>query len=683
MRPGILFLIVGASGVGKDTLIAAAMATLRPTGRYVTVRRAITRQTAIGEDHEPMSLDAFQAREASGGFLHSWEAHGLHYGLPVSILADLSAGRNVIANGSRAAISGLVGKVEQLAVVEIKAPERVLRSRIAGRGRETEGEINERLSREVGTFPAGIDAFVVMNDSTVEEGAERLVSTLETAAARMVLRRMPLHAGRINVAYLPTNSQVVAGETYLDAGRIDLAGSGRSIRAIVNLVDPGGQLQQDEIGLSCEAFDRLGLSEGTLVSICRTPTPASRLLLQRKIEGQPLNAEEYETLFRDVAEGRYPESEVAAFLLKVIQTVDDSEVIAVAKARSRLMPRIDWNVPIVVDKHSLGGIPGSRITLIVVPIVAAHGLLMPKTSSRAITSASGTADVMEAICHVDLDAAGVRRVVQTAGGCIAWNGRLNHSALDDIVNAITRPLGLDSNRWSVASILSKKWSAGSTHIVVDMPCGPRAKLKSLDEAKELGRLFEIVGEGLGLTVRAFATDGRAAIGRGIGPALELRDDLLVLKNAAEAPQDLREKALMFAGEILAFDPAVGTPADGRRLAEDILRSGAALQSFDRIVSAQGAVDQVLPGRLTHVVRAKAQGVIDDVDGWHLAGIARRAGAPMDKSAGIYLAAEKGDVVQVGTPLFTIHTSSAAELEAAALLAAENTGFTLAETRRSA
>jgi thymidine phosphorylase len=679
MRPGIFFFVVGASGVGKDTLIAKAMASLMPTGRYVPVTRAITRAAAPGEDHEPVSVENFRRREASGGFLHSWEAHGLHYGLPGSIPEDLAAGRNVVANGSRAAIAGLISKVNPLVVVEITAPPQALRTRIRDRGRETDREIDARLARKVAALPEGIDAFTVINDCTIDEGAERLITTFETAAARMALRRMPLRTGRGNVVFLPADSNIVASETYLDAGRIDLTGAGRSIRASVNLVEPGGQLQRSEIGLSGEAFDRLGLAEQTLVSIRRTPSPSSRRLLQRKIEGHALDADEYETLFRDIVEDRYPESEVSAFLLKAIQHMDDAEVVAVARARSRLMPRIDWNAPIVVDKHSLGGIPGSRITLIVVPIIAAHGLLMPKTSSRAITSASGTADVMEAICRVDLDADNVRRVVRETGGCIAWNGRLNHSALDEVVNAITRPLGLDSNRWSVASILSKKWTAGSTHVVVDMPYGPRAKLKRLEDAQELGHLFELVGDGLGLTVRAFPTDGCAAIGRGIGPALELRDVRLVLDNDPEAPQDLRDKALTFAGEILAFDPAIGNPVEGRRRAEKLLQSAAALNRFKAIVAAQGAVEQVVPGRLTHVVRAKSHGVIEEVDGWHLAGIARRAGAPMDKSAGIHLAVAKGDRVSPGAHLFTIHATAAAELEAAALLAAENAGFRLAET----
>ena len=683
MRAGSFFVVVGASGVGKDTLIAGAMEILAPTGRYVQARRMITRPAGPGEDHVPMSVDAFARLESSGGFLHTWDAHGLRYGLPVALRDELARGRNVIANGSRASLPNLIGKVSPLVVVEVTAPRAALRERILGRGRESAEQVEARLGREVTPLPEQLDVATVVNDSSVAEGIERLVATFEAMASRLAVRRLPIHAGRANIAYLASGSDAVAAETYLDAGRIDLAGRDRSIRAAVHVVAPGWQLAPGEIGVSAEAFDRLGLPEGSNVVIRRTPSPDSRKLLRRKIDGNRLSADEYETLFRDIVEDRYPESEVAAFLLKTIQSLDDDEVVNVARARTRFMSRIDWGAPIVVDKHSLGGIPGSRITLIVVPIVAAHGLLMPKTSSRAITSASGTADAMEAACRVDLDAEGVRRVVRETGACIAWNGRLNHSALDDVVNAFTRPLGLDSNRWSVASILSKKWTSGSTHVVVDMPWGPRAKLRTLADAVELGRLFEHVGTGLGLTVRALPTDGSGAIGRGIGPALELRDVELVLGNDPRAPGDLREKALRFAGEILSFDPAVGDRAAGMRRAEELLVSGKARERFAAIAAAQGAIRPIRPARLTHVVRAPSATIVEDVDGWQVAGIARRAGAPSDKSAGIDLAVRSGQPVAANEALYTIHASTAAELEAAVGMASRDSGILLHDACRTA
>jgi thymidine phosphorylase len=340
------------------------------------------------------------------------------------------------------------------------------------------------------------------------------------------------------------------------------------------------------------------------------------------------------------------------------------------------MPRLAWDEPLVADKHSLGGVPGSRITLLVVPIVAAHGLAVPKTSSRAITSAAGTADAMEALARVDLDVGDVQRVITKARGCIAWNGRLNHSAVDDVMNAIVRPLGIDSNRWSVASILSKKVSAGATHLIVDLPFGPRTKLKSRAEADDVARLFAWAGRELGLTVEAHPTDGFGPIGRGIGPALEARDCLWVLDNDAQAPRDLREKALFFAGRMLAWAPEIGSSEKGRARAEALLASGAARAALEAIIEAQGRGEMVRPGAYTQVVHAPHRGRVVEIDGWCMAGIARRAGAPMDKSAGIDLIARVGDEVRSGDPLYVIHAGSEADLAVAAAAAAKMSGYML-------
>jgi thymidine phosphorylase len=276
---------------------------------------------------------------------------------------------------------------------------------------------------------------------------------------------------------------------------------------------------------------------------------------------------------------------------------------------------------------------------------------------------------METLANVELGPAELRVCLEQARACIAWNGRLNHSVVDDVMNAITRPLGIDSNRWSVASILSKKLTAGSTHVIVDLPFGKRAKLKTERDALELAALFENVGRGLGLTVQAFATDGSKPIGRGIGPALEVRDVIWALDNHPEAPADLVEKALFFASRILAWDPAVGSVEAGRDRAEKLLRSGAAREAFERIIDAQGRRSPpVMPGRLIHTFHANRAGAIREIDGWAVTEIARRAGAPLDKAAGVDILRNVGDTVGCGEPLFVIHASAQGDLEEAARLA---------------
>ncbi len=683
MRPGILFFVVGPSGAGKDTLLDGARGAMAGDARFAFARRTITRPAdAGGEEHEPVDLAAFEDIERAGGFLVSWRAHGLAYGLPAALRDELARGRHVIANGSRAVIADLAKRVPRLVVVRVTAPVEILARRLAGRGRETEQDIAARLARADLAVDADVEVIDVINDDTPETGIGRFVTAIETCGRRLVLRELPIDTGREHTAFLPADSTVHA-EDYAGPGRVEISGRDRSVRAQVAVVDAGTLLEPDEIGLSKEAFRALGLPVGSDVSIVRTPPQKSRDALRTKIRGGELSEDQYETVLGDIVQGRYPDAEVAAFLVAATRSLSDAEVIALAKVRTRFARTIDWGEPIVVDKHSMGGIPGSRITLIVTPIVAAHGLAMPKTSSRAITSAAGTADAMEVLARVDLTTEEVRRAVGEARACIAWNGRMNHSALDDVMNAITRPLGLDSNRWSVASIISKKLTAGSSHVIIDLPFGPRTKLVDEGEARRLGDLFEMVGKGAGLHVEAYATDGKAPIGRGIGPALEVRDVMLVLDDRPDAPKDLREKALTFAARILSWDPAIGTVEKGRARAEALLSSGKAREALDRIVNAQGRREKPHgPAALTKSVVADRAGMVTGIDGWAVAGIARRAGAPLDKGAGIDLMVGLGERVEKGAPLFAIHSNDVNDLDAAYALARAGHGIALDDDRVS-
>lgn len=680
MRTGTLFFVVGPSGSGKDSLIDGARAVLEHTERYIFVRRVITRpRGSPGEDHTPATESEFAHRKSNGDFLITWSAHGLHYALPRELTAALERGQHVVANGSRAAITELSTLVSRLVVLEVTAPREILEQRIAKRGREQGDLITKRLTRSVPEWSNSIRTVTVSNHGTLVAGIERFLSALESNSNCMQLRRLPFFTGRDHCAYLPARSNIVCARDYLGPGKVEISDGSSSIRTRVQVVDFPDLLDATSIGLSSEAFEELGLAEHSEVTLRRTPSPESRSALMQKIRGGSLSEDQYYMLTRDIVESRYPDSEVAAFLVAASQNLADEEVLSLARVRTRFSERITWPNPIVVDKHSMGGVPGSRITLIVVPIVAAHGaFVMPKTSSRAITSAAGTADAMEALANVELTPERLRRCVETARACIAWNGRLNHSIVDDVMNSITRPLGIDSNRWSVASILSKKFTAGSTHVIVDLPFGAHTKLKTEEAAKQLASLFESVGRGLGLTVSAFPTDGSRPIGRGIGPALEARDVHWVLSNHPDAPIDLAEKALFFASRILAWDPELGDVIKGRCRAEELLSSGAAFRAFNDIVDAQGRRSPpVVPGHLVQTVRATSSGKIAEIDGWAVGSIARRAGAPFDKSAGVDLLRRVGDSVAVGDPLFAIHSSTTTDLDEAKKLADSDCCFVIA------
>jgi thymidine phosphorylase len=405
--------------------------------------------------------------------------------------------------------------------------------------------------------------------------------------------------------------------------------------------------------------------------------PAPLASLYKKIAGFTLSETEYRPLLTAIHQKQYSGAELEAFLIACTQHLSDDELIAMARCRSELMPRISWGRDMVVDKHSLGGIPGSRVTMVVIPIVAAHGLLIPKTSSRAITSAAGSADAMEVLAKVDLTPEQLKQCVSQTNACIAWNGKLNHSVIDDVMNAITRPLALDTRRWSVASILSKKYSAGATHVVIDIPYSNGGKVKTQPAAEELARLFEMVGTALGLVVKAFATDGHAPIGRGIGPALEARDVLQVLDRHPDAPADLLEKSLFFASQILALDPAVGSVANGRARALELLNSGAASTTMQAISAAQGAQPPLdWSGVLKHEVRSQHSGRVQAIDGFVISGLGRCAGAPADPLAGVDLACGLGAEVSAGDLLYVLQASDQEKLAQSVALAQTDCGYRL-------
>ena len=586
---GTLYLVVGPSGAGKDTLMDGARAALSENADVVFARRVVTRPAdAGGEDHEAVTDDDFDARHRAGAFMLDWQAHGLKYAIPSQYSDDLKAGRTVIANVSRGVIEEAIARYSPAVVLEISASPEILAERLASRGRESADDIRARLTREAAKIPSEAVKVTILNDGTPQEGIDKFVSALSRAA------------------------------------------------------------------------------------------PESAMLLARKLDGGALDHDGYRAVIGDILAGRYEDQQIADFLVSVSESLTRDETVDLARARADFSASIRWESDLVVDKHSMGGIPGSRITMIVIPIVAAHGLTIPKTSSRAITSPAGTADAMEVLARVDLDADDVRRTVKQTNGCIAWNGRLNHSRVDEVMNRITRPLKLDTLHWSVSSILSKKLAAGATHCIIDVPLGPTAKVRSATDAKNLRDLFLHVGAALGLHTDVRLTDGRAPIGSGIGPALEARDVVAVLKNEPDAPADLREKALSFAAAILAFDPSM-TEAEAPIRVRELLNSGAAWETFERMCAEQGPPPEAIDiGRRTVTIAADADGTVDFIDCFALASIARAAGAPVDKGAGLDLFARPDDTVEAGQPLYRIHARTEDGLDAARTKVAEDAAFRILE-----
>jgi len=515
-------------------------------------------------------------------------------------------------------------------------------------------------------------------DQSAQPAAEHLPQNAETST-RLKLRRVAIDTYHENVAYMHRDCSVYRVEGFQALAKVRVSCGEQSIVAVLNVVDDDRIVGAHELGLSEQAFGQLCVGDDGSVQVAQAEPPASMDAVRRKIGGHRLGLEDYRAITRDIAQSRYSKMEMAAFLVATGQNgLDRDEVFMLTRAMLETGTRIDWNEPLVVDKHCIGGVPGNRTSMLVVPIVAAHGMLIPKTSSRAITSPAGTADTMEVLATVDIAPEMLDRLVRHERGCLTWGGTTRLAPVDDLLISVERPLGIDSQGQMVASILSKKLAAGSTHLLLDIPVGPTAKVRHMREAMQLRKLFEYVGDHMGLHLEAIITDGRQPVDKGIGPVLEVRDVLQVLQNDPAAPVDLREKSLRLAGRIIEFDPDV-RGGQGYAIAREILESGRALQKMDRIIKAQGEkTDRPGLGRLSFDVCASMAGTVTAIDNFFLARLARLAGAPISPGAGVDLFHKLGDRVEQGEPLYRLYAEFPSNYEFARDFVAKGSGYTIGE-----
>ena len=491
------------------------------------------------------------------------------------------------------------------------------------------------------------------------------------------IRRIGIDTYHENVAYLHRECEIYRAEGFQALSKIKVCSNGVRLLAVLNVVDDDSIVHPGELGLSEQAFNQFNIAEHSLVTVEHAEDPESMDAVRRKINGESLSQEDFDSITRDIIDTRYSKMEMAAFLVATGQSnLDRDELLYLTRAMLNSGERMNWRESLVADKHCIGGIPGNRTSMLVVPIVAAHGMLIPKTSSRAITSPAGTADTMEVLAKVDLPPDQLHEIVRQERGCLAWGGTAKLAPVDDLLISVERPLGIDSQGQMVASILSKKLAAGSTHLIIDIPVGPTAKVRYMRQALALRKLFEFVGDRLNIHLEVMITDGRQPIGRGIGPVLEARDIMQVLENKPGAPFDLRQKSLQLAGRIIEFDPDV-RGGQGYAIARDILDSGRAMAKMNALIKAQGAQPlDLTPGILCHEVLANQDGVVTHIDNLQMAKIARIAGAPMDKKAGVDLLKKLGEPVQKGEPIYRIHAEFPADFKFARKLADTNNGYTI-------
>lgn len=506
---------------------------------------------------------------------------------------------------------------------------------------------------------------------TVDSGLTAINSSVLRA------RRLNLFTHHDAIVLLREGCSICRSEGLGPRAQVILAANGREVMATLYQIGDA-IIQPDEAGLSEAAWSRLGVSEGESIQVRHPPALESLSNVRQRIHGKRLDARAMTAILGDIAAGRYTDVHLSAFLTACSALpLDRSEVLHLTRAMVQAGQQIHWDTPIVVDKHSVGGLPGNRTSPIVVSIIAALGLVIPKTSSRAITSPAGTADTMETLTRVDLSLADMRRVVEQESGCLVWGGAVQLSPADDILIRVERVLDVDTEGQLVASVLSKKIAAGSSHIVLDIPVGPTAKVRSREQADALIDTLTAVADACGLHLQCLRTDGSQPVGRGVGPALEARDVLAVLQGARDQPPDLRRRACQLAGTALELVGHCATGA-GIGLADEVLRDGRAWAKFQRICEAQGGMREPPRAAVKRPFKALRSGRLTTINNRTLARLAKLAGAPDDKAAGVELHVRVDDEISAGETLLTLHAETPGELAYALDYAAANPDFMIIE-----
>lgn len=478
---------------------------------------------------------------------------------------------------------------------------------------------------------------------------------------KLKARLLDIQAGGRNIAIMDDETANLLGVHSSD--RLEIANKNRQVIAIVNIASnfPKGYL-----GIYEEISKKLQIEPGESVEVRLAEPPESLRYVQSKIRNKRLRGNEIDLIIRDVVERHLSDIELASFVTALhIHGLSMDEIEALSKAMVETGSTLALDKKPILDKHSIGGVPGDKTSILIVPIVAAAGFTIPKTSSRAVTSPAGTADRVETLCPVDLSVDEIKEVVQKTNGCMVWGGALDLAPADDIFIQIEYPLAIDP--MLLPSILSKKKAIGATHVVIDIPTGRGAKIKTIGEADDLAYDFIDLGKRLGMNIQCGITFGEQPLGYTIGPALESREALSTIMG--NGPNDLREKATSIAGILFEM---VGVK-NGKQKAEELLDSGKAERKLRQIIQAQGGDPKVRPedikiGNKSAEVTTDKDGAVLWINNEDIAKLAREAGAPKDKGAGLLLHVKLGDHAKKGQVLFEVFAERSPRLESAVELA---------------
>jgi AMP phosphorylase len=477
------------------------------------------------------------------------------------------------------------------------------------------------------------------------------------------VRLLKLSAG-IPVAMISLKTAEIMGIHENDRVSIEKLSS-KEDDGFSTIVDVVEKIVRDgEIGISSEIKESFNLKNKQKVDVNIANPPKSLEYIRKKIDNKRLSKEEIKEIIKDIVNNSLSDPEIALFVSGMYENkMDFRETIDLIESFVESGEQLSFKGKLIVDKHCIGGIPGNRTTPIVVAICAAAGLTFPKSSSKAITSAAGTADVMGAIAKVEFSKDELKKIIHKTGAFMIWGGSIELVPADSKIIRIEKMLKIDPKAQLLASILSKKLAVGSKYVLIDIPYGKNAKVNKKG-ALELKKSFEKFGKYFKLYLRTVLTKGDEPIGNGVGPFLELADVISVLNLSEDCPEDLKKKSLFLAGQILEMT-GKAKKGEGEKMSTEILNSGRAFEKFIQIIKAQkGSIKHIEFGNFKKDILARFNGKITGINNIKINLLARISGCPIDKASGLYIYHHVGEKIKRGDKIITIYSESKPRLKEA-------------------
>jgi len=428
-------------------------------------------------------------------------------------------------------------------------------------------------------------------------------------------------------------------------------------------------VSEGEFGLFLDIFDKFDIKEGSLVRLSFAERAPSLKAIYKKLKGGILNFNEIYQIIKDIVDHKLNELEVTFFIAPSFneRNVDLNEMYYTTKSIAMLGDSFYFG-DVVADKHSTGGLPGNRVTPIIIPIVASFGVCIPKTSSRSITSPAGTSDTVETIMKVDFSSEQIKEMVKKNNACLVWGGALKLAPADDIIINITRALGIEPYSKMIISVMAKKVAMGVNYLAVDIPVAKGAKISDMIIAKKIEKLFIFLSKKFNIKTKVVISKSFGPIGRGIGPALEMRDVMRVLQQKENRPLDLENKAIKLAGYLLEMTNKA-KKGKGVEMAKVNLKNGLAFQKMIDIIKAQNGnenidSEDIKVGEYIYEIKAKNNGIVKSINNADIVELCSLLGTPKLKGSGIYLNKNVAEKYVKGDTLFTMYSESEPRLNLA-------------------